>query len=156
MTTLGFASTRSGITVDQMDMIYRVIEEYGVTELHHGDCKGADSLAHIAALCKRVPVVIHPPNIDDDRAFCTGCRTIMSPKPYIERDHNIVNACDLLLACPYETGEILRSGTWATVRYAKRLGKEVIVALPDGRVLHYNPSRESLANDKAAKPGKGR
>jgi len=156
MTTLGFTGTMVGITVDQMDMIDRVIETYGVTELHHGDCIGADEIAHRAAICSGVSVVIHPPDVDAYRAFCTGYREIMKVKPFLERNYDIVKSSDLLLACPLENNEKLKFGTWATVRYAKKRGKEIVVALPDGRVLHYNPSRESLANDQASKPGKGR
>jgi len=40
----------------------------------------------------------------------------------IERDHLLVDWCDRLLAFPLRP-EVLRSGTWATVRYARQRGK---------------------------------
>jgi len=129
MTTLCFAGNRIGVTVDQMDAIFRVIEEYGVTELRYGDGNGSDEIARREALAKNVRVVVSPLDI---------------------------SACDMLLVCPYENEEQERSVTWELARSGVSLGKEVIVALPDRRVLHYNPSRESLANNKASKPGKGR
>ena len=39
----------------------------------------------------------------------------------------------VLIAAPAEQeGERLRSGTWATVRYARRLGRRVVLVCPDG------------------------
>jgi predicted Rossmann fold nucleotide-binding protein DprA/Smf involved in DNA uptake len=44
----------------------------------------------------------------------------------LERNHLIVAACDVLNAAPLQDEEILRSGTWATIRYARKAGKTVI------------------------------
>jgi predicted Rossmann fold nucleotide-binding protein DprA/Smf involved in DNA uptake len=41
----------------------------------------------------------------------------------------------VLVACPREEhGEETRSGTWSTVRYARRVGRPVIVVRPSGRI----------------------
>ena len=54
-----------------------------------------------------------------------GCH----PKPYLDRNRDIVDACEVLLATP-DGPERLRSGTWSTVRYARKIGKPVEVRLP--------------------------
>lgn len=64
---------------------------------------------------------------------------IRDPLPPLERNHRIVDACDVLIACPKDAQEQLRSGTWATVRYARKQGKRVIVITPDGTVEDSQP-----------------
>ena len=40
---------------------------------------------------------------------------------------------DILIATPKEKEEQLRSGTWATIRYAKKTKKIVFLVYPDGK-----------------------
>ena len=40
----------------------------------------------------------------------------------------------MLIACPASADEELRSGTWATIRYARRKLKRIYLILPDGTV----------------------
>ena len=54
----------------------------------------------------------------------------MTPRDYLDRNKDIVNNCDLLIAAPKENTEVLRSGTWSTVRYAKQLGVTVVIIEP--------------------------
>ena len=58
------------------------------------------------------------------RAFCIGT-IVKEPQPYLQRNHNIVNECDMLVAFPSTSNEVLRSGTWSTIRYAKKAKKPV-------------------------------
>ena len=44
----------------------------------------------------------------------------------------LVDACEVLLATP-KGPEKLRSGTWATVRYARKVGKRIVIIEPDGK-----------------------
>lgn len=46
---------------------------------------------------------------------------------YMARNVRIVADCDVLLAFPYDSGEELRSGTWATVRRARKARRRVVV-----------------------------
>jgi hypothetical protein len=90
-------------------------------EVHHGDCVGADKNMHDIAIKSGCSIVIHPPNISTKRAFCTGEQVkILAVKPYLVRNKNIVSNVDILLACPETMIEELRSGTWATIRYARK------------------------------------
>jgi hypothetical protein len=59
-----------------------------------------------------------------------GDVTILEPKLYMERNHDVVHACDFLLALPGTDHEVVRSGTWATVRYARKIARGYQVVLP--------------------------
>lgn len=101
------------------------MQDKGVSELHHGDCCGWDSLCHYAAKSIGVKTVVHPPESKSFRAFCDG-DVILPTKPYLDRNRDIVNAVDFLIAGP-DGPERTRSGTWSTVRYAKKVGVRGLV-----------------------------
>jgi hypothetical protein len=99
----------------------------------HGDCVMADEFAH--AMVREFTgafITIHPPLIDSKRAFCGG-DTWTIPKPYLERNKDVVRVCDTLLAMPHGKEE-MRSGTWSTVRFARKLGKPIVIFWPDGLI----------------------
>ena len=98
----------------------------GYEYLHHGDCLGMDAAVHRIAIQAGFCVFIHPPVSEKKRAFCQGGH-VLSPFPYLERNHMMVDASDVLLAVPKTYVEVLRSGTWSTIRYARRRKVEVII-----------------------------
>lgn len=128
---VGFTGTQQGMTVLQKVMFVGVLARLGPEEFHHGDCIGADADAH-AIVRREWPkcrIVIHPPDIDAKRAWCTGdfyCKI----KSYIARNYDIVAVCEELVAAPKHRVEELRSGTWSTVRAARRAGKLVHMVWP--------------------------
>jgi len=132
---IGFTGTRDGVTEPQFDALSSLLAKYQPEEVHHGDCVGADVSFHSAAMCEtEARIVTHPPKVESMRAVCVGTRTTILPaKDYLERNKDIVNSSDLLIACP-KGPEERRSGTWSTVRYARKVGKPVVVVWPDGRV----------------------
>ncbi len=130
---IGFTGTQRGMTPKQKDRFYDKIVELDATEFHHGDCIGADEEAdNIVRTIGGIRIVIHPPDNDAKRAFCNarGLSMVCEPKPYLERNHDIVDACETMIATPGETTEQLRSGTWATIRYAKKKQKPGIILVP--------------------------
>ena len=128
---LGFTGTQKEMTIEQFEIILWLLKYYNPISVHHGDCIGADYEFH--KLCRlksaHTMIVLHPPINPKKRAFCNG-DLIVNPKPYLERNKDIVNRCDLLIAVPGEKKEQLRSGTWSTIRYARKVGKPHIVILP--------------------------
>lgn len=138
---VGFTGTRSGLTGQQWNALRDILlQECGPSgEVHHGDCVGADDSAHHIALSLRFRIVMHPPTDRSRRAFCHAADHILPALPYLERNHAIVDATDLLVACPEGKEEKQRSGTWATVRYARKTGKPIILVFPDGTVRRENP-----------------
>lgn len=126
---IGFTGSRKGMTPAQTQKLREVLNKYAynIGEFHHGDCIGADSQAHKIALSMGWNIVLHPPDNDKQRAFCNdGVHFAHSPRPYLERNHNVVDQTEVLIAAPSGPEE-LRSGTWATIRYAKKINRLVII-----------------------------
>lgn len=132
---IGFTGTRRGLTLKQWQSVYKLLaKQIGYTEFHHGDCVGADADVHkMIQTYFDIATVIHPPDNPKHRAFCEGTALVAQPKPYLERNKDIVNACELLIACPGEEEEQLRSGTWSTIRYARTQNKDIYIFYPSGR-----------------------
>lgn len=134
---VAFTGTQVGCTDAQVVALARLLVALRVSVLHHGDCVGADETAHRVAKAAGARVQIHPPRIATKRAQCEVSRgdVMHAPDEYLARNRAIVAAGEVLVACPREEhGETLRSGTWATVRAARRLGRPVAVVRPSGRV----------------------
>jgi hypothetical protein len=102
--------------------------------VRHGDCIGADADFHAIAVALGLPVAVHPPDNSSKRAFCQGATLVLDPLPYLVRNHAIVDRSDRMIAAPGERKEQLRSGTWATIRYARKQGKPLTVVWPDGTI----------------------
>lgn len=130
---LGFTGTREGMTQQQKLALGELLDtKYGMNigEFHHGDCEGADTQAHLIAKSRGWNIVIHPPDKNYARAYNVGYSSIRLPIPFLARNHNIVDECSVLIAAPHDTEEQLRSGTWATIRYARKQGKTVVILNP--------------------------
>lgn len=56
-------------------------------------------------------------------------------KPPLIRNKDIVNESDILIAAPNSFKELLGSGTWATVRYARKNNKKIYIIYLDGNVV---------------------
>ncbi len=127
---IGFTGTQQGMSAYQKKVVAQILEmkkpSFGV----HGDCIGADKDFHDLCVAFNIKTEIHPPDKDIKRAFCKG-DVIMQPLPYLDRNHNIVDSADVMLATPKTEHEELRSGTWATIRYARKKNKRIIVIRPE-------------------------
>lgn len=143
--TLGLTGSRIEPTWQQKETLKEWLvllnEERVIVDLHHGDCIGADSViqAIIEARFPTINVIIHPPINEKYRAFNKGL--ILPRKEYLERNKDIVDSCDLLIAFPKDKTEVLRSGTWSTIRYAVKKFKTVKIFLPNGRIEHNLPMK---------------
>lgn len=130
MKRIGFTGTRNRMSLAQCDDLISLLlreQDAGQVVFHHGDCTGADEQAHNIAFMLGCSIVIHPPSDPKSRAHC-GDALIHAPKPYIIRNHNIVDETEYLVAAPYNPQhEETRSSTWATIRYAKKKGKNVVI-----------------------------
>jgi hypothetical protein len=133
------------MTGAQKERLKGLLNASGCSEAHHGDCVGADEQFHdILTEGLGWTIVIHPSSSDALRAYKGEGEfdtIILPPKPPLQRNHDIVDASDLMIACPNEREEILRSGTWATIRYARERHKPLIVILPDGTNLQSGRKR---------------
>ena len=97
-----------------------------ITAFHHGDCIGADVEANDIARTFGIETCAHPPQLKRYRAYAKS-DVWYAEKPYIERNHDIVDICEVLLVAPREQVGITRSGTWATYRFAIAIGRPTII-----------------------------
>lgn len=135
---VGFTGTQLGMTSLQIEEVDALLLDDLVTSIaHHGDCIGADEQFHRLARLSGMTVHGHPPINPSKRAFC-DFDSIEEEKEYIPRNHDIVDAVDWLIAAPAEFREQLRSGTWATIRYARQSNRPGFTVWPDGKVTDIN------------------
>jgi hypothetical protein len=136
---IGFTGTQKGMTNLQKAWIkiYLTNHSNEITSVHHGDCIGADK--DFDTIAKELNLIrfSHPANnTENKRANCDAEKTYPS-KPALERNKDIVNTTDMLLATPGQNKEILRSGTWATIRYALKTyspAYSVYIIYPNGNL----------------------
>ena len=148
---LGFTGTRRGMTDDQYNALRDILIGLDPEEVHHGDCVGAD--CEFDCLCRSMPqspdMHIHPGTIVHMRALCTlPGDTEYEPKPPLARNDDIVNAVDVLIACPATKEEQQRGGTWYTVRAARKRGIQIIIVYPDGSTSSPVVTRRQEVSDE--------
>src|SRR6266403_2732141 len=120
---MGFTGTRQGMSERQKNAVWNLLKKLHPSEFHHGDCVGADKEAHdlVREMVPSCKIIVHPANILGMSAGCIA-DVYMPTKDPLERNKDIVNSCQLLVATPATDLEVLRSGTWMTIRYARREG----------------------------------
>jgi hypothetical protein len=125
---VGFTGPREGMSDRQKKFLASFIRLSNPAEFHHGDCVGADAEAHdIMRENSDGDIWIHPPINPKLRAFKSGDFSV-EEKEYKERNRSIVNSVKVLIGTPrgLEKNQP-RSGTWYTIRYARKAEKKVIV-----------------------------
>lgn len=131
---IGFTGSREGMTGRQKTFVWEMLlllQEDSIFHGHHGDCIGSDAQFHEMMVQLGGEVTIHPPKKREFRAFCdSGATNKWLEKDYLERDRDIVQCSDLLIATPKENIEIKRSGTWYTVRFAREKKIPTLVVYP--------------------------
>ena len=130
---VGFTGTQIGMTENQKYHVAMLLLSLKGDEFHHGSCRGADTDAHRIAVCLGYEIIIHPPINPKKRSYF-DIGEVLPEKEYLERNHDIVDATDVLIATPKTEREELRSGTWATVRYARKKGKVVHIIKPNEKM----------------------
>ena len=124
---IGFTGNRHGLKPEQEEQIKSILDKYSNIIVSHGDCVGSDTDFH--KLCinykethqnKTIMIQIFPPNNSSLRAF-NKADLLMEAKPYLERNLNIIKNSSIIIACPIDKNkEELRSGTWSTIRQARK------------------------------------
>ena len=130
---VSFTGSQEGMTQRQKLLVKYYLSNLKPSEFHHGDCVGADAEAHDIAHSLDIPIHIHPPTNPDKRAWKENEAVKYPQKPYLKRNEDMARICDVLIATPPTCQEIIRSGTWATIRYARKFGKELLIVLPNGQ-----------------------
>lgn len=131
---LGFTGTRGPITDAQYATLRSTLDALRYVQFHHGDCLGADSMAHslVRDVGRGAGIYIHPPVVSAYRAFREG-DVVFDAAPYLMRNRAIVDLTTEMLVLP-NGPEQARSGTWSTVRYARAQGRQVRIIWPNGAI----------------------
>lgn len=131
---IGFTGTQLGMTDAQKSALRQLLSGKD-GEFHHGDCEGADAEAHDIARVCGFWIIGHPPSNPKKRArkFVDEWRP---EKPYLDRNKDIVLDTEWLIAAPAQGVEQLRSGTWSTVRFARKLRRKVILIDTEGHFVN--------------------
>lgn len=131
---VGFTGTRKDINaaqISQLSFMLFTLKRDGVNELHQGGADGGDKRARMLAREWGYQVHWHPcPGVslsdvlaDEPMAIDEIWHEVFPP---LTRNRNIVKVVEVLIAGPYTDCEEQRSGTWATVRYARAAAIPVV------------------------------
>lgn len=132
---VGFSGTRKGMTEAQKKSVEKVLWTLRAKMVIHGDCVGADEDFHEIAKRMGLRVRLRPAIYENLRAFCEGADDTRPPMEPLIRNKYIVSDTDALVATPETDTEVTRSGTWSTVRHARRVRSPVILVLPNGKIV---------------------
>lgn len=130
---VGFTGTREGMTPLQKTSLRKLFIDLIASELHHGDCVGADAEAHAIAQELGLRIIIHPPIDQSHRAFCEGAHEIRIPKKHFARNRDIVDETTYLTSASVTPHPLEHGGTWYTINYGRKK-KDVYVVWPAGTV----------------------
>lgn len=136
---VGFTGTRNGCSVAQRAALEELLQKFDITEGHHGDCIGADAEFHdilewTQKCGRRLFIVVHPPEKDEHRAWKQG-HIVRPAKSHFARNRDIVDSCDVIVACPPCATWQPNGGTFYTMDYAKKKQKPLYVIWPTGAIL---------------------
>lgn len=159
MTRISFTGTRSGMKPEQrgyfVNLVAAIMGTQFENEWHDGDCIGGDDEAHqIVARIKHdrelhglgsITMVGHPGDTPEYYASNVFDES-REPKGNIDRNHDMVDECEILIACPGEMENVPRgSGTWATIRYCLkqqryRTNLWLFIIYPNGTIDLLGPT----------------
>ena len=142
MNAFAFTGTRAGLTAAQHAALERELlrlRDAGFDVAHNGAAIGADLEA--ALLCKKVGfrIIAHPSNLITKTAEIPHDEIHEKAAPK-KRDRAMVDAAEILVACPGAREPVKGSGTWYTIAYARRRGVPVRFVWPDGEVTDDLPT----------------
>jgi len=143
---VSFTGTRRGMSLEQIDGVRFILGNRTVSVASHGVCSGADIQFHKAVreIFGRTAYIACFPStaktaapIPDDADF------VADRKPPLDRNKDILLAGpDLLIATPATDHEVVRSGTWTTIRLAKKLRMPILQVMLGGGITYLGEARE--------------
>lgn len=130
---IGVTGSRKGMNDYQINMFGYIVQGLEVDVFRHGVCTGTDETSSIIMRNLRPDTYIigHPPLLDTHLSNSAVFDALEDKYEYLERNKHIVDNSNLLVGIPDTDKEKLRSGTWSTIRYAKKKGVKVIILYPE-------------------------
>lgn len=138
---VSFTGTSIGMTGLQKAEVRKWLIDNEPAVLSHGGCIGADD--EVDSICDELGIIrVIRPGPEGPKSLSKehfekrtlGPTLVIHPRSqsYLDRNKLIVRDGEILLATPKEEQEVLRSGTWATIRYAKKLKRTIKYFWPKG------------------------
>lgn len=134
--------TERGGTTAQLRLARAILFAWSPTVLIHGGCIGVDDELDQLACELSIRREVFPAQVDYKKRvpehLLLGRKhssVVIHPvQPPLVRNRIMVRRASRALALPGEAREVVRSGTWATVRFARTLlpREYVVVIAPDG------------------------
>lgn len=144
-----FTGTQAGMTNEQSRNVAKALTK--TRRMFNGLCIGADEEAHeiFRLIHGEHGTVIGFPSTIQGKCVDLTVDAIHPPANPLERNRTMVDEAiragnPLCVAAPRAMGEELRSGTWATVRYARKRNVPVFVCWPDGTTT-WEPAKQEVA-----------
>lgn len=138
---IGFTGKRDGMSPQQIELLVfylkllkvhliRLDRKDSSIRFHHGMCIGSDEGFHslVRNILPDSIIIGHPPINTNLMMRCKSSDfdEMREPKDYLIRNHDIVDESQILISTP-NMEEETRSGTWATVRYARKTSTPIII-----------------------------
>jgi hypothetical protein len=145
MTILICTGTLRGGTSPQLESLNNVIRDHDrpITMACHGLAIGIDFQFHQLCRKNQIPIRGYPCTIKSKQADIPASEfaVLLPAKDSLSRNHDMIDYAVLsseesqLIVCPKRDYEELRSGTWATVRYARRASLDILYIWPSDGAL---------------------
>lgn len=137
---ISFIGAPGGMNAYQKTSVERLLKMFEPTEVHHGDCLGADEEFHNIATRLNLYTASHPQKDEELKANCMA-NHINLAKSKERANRDLVKVCELLLAAP-DVPEGHFDPTWMVIRTAKRTGRAVVVF--ERMPIKATPAKEVL------------
>lgn len=113
--------SRNGTTDHPTTRVRQLLIRTCASDAQHRDCIGTEAGFHAICIELGVAAVVHPASNWKSRAHRSPVLATRSPLPYPQHNQTIVRSMVALIAA-VSGPERVRSGTWATIRFAENCG----------------------------------
>jgi hypothetical protein len=135
---LGFTGTQYGMTDKQKSKAEAFLRTINPDKVIHGCCIGADKqfVEITRKVFPTIEIEAFPSNIRNKTSAIARSLSdkVHDPETSLRRNKRMIGLISYLLACPSGDTEQMRSGTWATIRYARHAletRRRLLLALAD-------------------------
>lgn len=134
---LAFTGSAAGMDAKQAIAVMELLVAIHPKYVHEGGCVGADAQFHTLVDMFFPDIVVHrhPGDVREDMVSTyIGDAHVHPMQQPLDRNKTMVDESRVLLATPHRE-EYQRSGTWATIRYARKQGKPRFIVYPQGELV---------------------
>lgn len=142
--------TRRGATDRQLILLSQLLAvcatRHKFNVFRDGDCVGVDIQARAEAKQHGLRCIVHPstaktrahnylpPSKEHSAGMVIPPDELMIVRDPLVRNRDMVTRSHVVLGVPGEKGEVLRSGTWACLRFTGKVRRPTIIIYPDGEL----------------------